>query len=204
MSTQEREHTLFSRAQGADARAFEELAERCRPRLLGIIRCRLGEHLEIECDDVLQEVLMRAYESLKRIEWQGEDALIAWFGTIAENVILNHARRQKRERKVPVDSALAGTGTSASTAMQRERRFARLQAALDSLSPEARRVVLMARIDGLKLKDIAERVGRSPEAVRMLLRRSVQKLKDRFGETGSLHLPHDRRLEAKEDRNDDA
>jgi len=204
MATQEREHTLFSLAQEGDRQAFEALAELYRPRLLGIIRSRMGEHLEIECDDVHQEVLMRAYESLARIEWRGEDALLAWFGTIAENVILNHARRQKRERKVPVDSGLAGAGTSPSTAMQRERRFARLQAALDTLDPEARRVVLMARIEGMKLKDIAERVGRSPEAVRMLLRRSIQKLKDRLGETGSLHLPHDRRLEMREERNDEA
>ena len=48
-------------------------------------------------------------------------------------------------------------------------------------------------IEGLKIKEIAERMNRSPAAVKQLLSRALVKLKASFGETESLHLP-DREL----------
>jgi RNA polymerase sigma factor (sigma-70 family) len=196
MATQEEVQALFSRARGGERDAFDQLAGRFRRRLLSIIRHRMSKRLQrdAEPEDVYQETLLRAYRSLDRIEWNGEHAFLNWLGSIAEHVILPQARRQKRARPAPVDSRIPAPGISPSEAMERNRRFERLQNALDSLHPEARQVVLLARIDGFKLSAIAERMGRSPEAVRMLLRRSVRKLKDHIGETESFHLPQ-RRLE---------
>jgi len=80
--------------------------------------------------------------------------------------------------------------------LRREERFAQLQRALDGLGPEDREVILLARIQGLPLKEIATRMGRSHAAVAQLLSRALRKLKRSFGDTESLHLP-DRSLEKK-------
>ena len=77
--------------------------------------------------------------------------------------------------------------------MRRSERFDRLEEALKTLSPDHRQVITMARVDGLKIKEIAERMNRSPNAVMQLLWRALEKLKASFGETESLHLP-DRNL----------
>jgi RNA polymerase sigma factor (sigma-70 family) len=76
-----------------------------------------------------------------------------------------------------------------------------LQRALESLSPDHREVILLARVEGLSMKEIAERLHRSPNAVVQLLWRALKKLRDAFGETESLHLPP-RRLSEKEGANE--
>jgi DNA-directed RNA polymerase specialized sigma24 family protein len=57
------------------------------------------------------------------------------------------------------------------------------------LKTDEREAVTLSRIEGLKMKEIAERMGRSPAAVKMLLFRGLKQLKKSFGDTESLHLP---------------
>ncbi len=65
----------------------------------------------------------------------------------------------------------------------------RLEKALDSLSPEHKEVILLARVEGLEIKQIATRLNKSVSAVKGLLFRALKGLKDSFGDTESLHLP---------------
>jgi RNA polymerase sigma factor (sigma-70 family) len=71
----------------------------------------------------------------------------------------------------------------------REERFARLRAALERLDADHRKVILLARIEKLPSREIAERMQRSPQAVAQLLSRALRKLRENFGRTESLHLP---------------
>jgi RNA polymerase sigma factor (sigma-70 family) len=74
--------------------------------------------------------------------------------------------------------------------MRRNERFERLREALDALSPDQREVIVLSRIEGLPVLEIAKRMERSPQAVYQLLWRAMKKLKVLFGETESLTLPH--------------
>ena len=78
---------------------------------------------------------------------------------------------------------------SPSKALRREERLSRLEKALDSLSPEQREVIALVRIEGLKIKEAAGKMNRTPNAAMKLLTRALKKLKDIFGDTDSLHLP---------------
>ena len=86
--------------------------------------------------------------------------------------------------------------------MRRDERFDRLQEAFRQLSPEYRQVISLARIEGLGLKDVAQRMGRSHAAARKLLCRALRSLKESFGDTESLHLPA-RHLEESEGQDDE-
>ena len=50
--------------------------------------------------------------------------------------------------------------------MRRDERWERLRSSLEALSPDHREVIELARLEGLKINDIAERMGRSPGAVK--------------------------------------
>ena len=66
----------------------------------------------------------------------------------------------------------------------------RLELALEGLSDDHRTVIRLARIEKLPVSEIASRMNRSPSAIRHLLLRGMQKLRESFGpETESLHLP---------------
>ena len=77
---------------------------------------------------------------------------------------------------------------SPSRSLRRRERLDRLQAALDALSPDHRQVIVLARLKGLRMTEIAERMERSPNAVALLLARALAKLRESFGDTESLPL----------------
>lgn len=209
---------LVRRAQGNDRQAFDRLAEMYRSRLRFLARSRLGQDLgqRVEVEDVLQETFMRAFESIQNFQWRSKGSFYSWLCSIAEHVLQDfarihlHTRRKKGGKEIflATDSSHHGKGdlmelaclpraggTSPSKAMQRNERFERLEKALNSLTKDHREVILLARVHCLPVKEIAERMGRSPDAVSMLLLRAVRQLRKLFGDTGSLSLPP-RSLEA--------
>lgn len=186
---------LVTKAQSGDRQAFEQLVELSRERLANVVAARVGAHLraQIDVDDVIQETFTRAFESIGRFRSQGEDSLHRWFATIAEHVILEVARERQRRPKFQLYQDPSGSAATPSKLFRRNERFERLEQALNHLSPEHREVIVLSRIERLKIDRIAERMRRSPDAVKQLLSRALKSLKESFGDTESLHLP-DRRL----------
>ena len=191
MKAEEEVRALIQGAQEGDRRSFDDLVELYQSRIQALILSRLGKDLrqKNEAEDILQETLLRAFHALKHFHWEGEDSFIRWLGGIAEHQILDEARRRAGKGTAPLGAEIPDPGISQSRVLRRSERFDRLQEALHTLSPEHRQVILLARIEGLPLKEIAARMNRSPDAVSSLLRRAVKSLKSSFGETGSFHLP---------------
>ena len=181
---------LVEKAQRQDREAFQDLVEKYRDPLDKYVRLRLGAHFlrHVDVEDVLQETSARAFEGIARFEWRGNGSLLRWMKGIAERVILKLARRQRRD-VLYLDHDVAAQDVSPSKAMRRDERFDRFQEALDTLSPDYREVVDLARLQGLGVKEIARRMNRSPKSVAHLLSRALKKLKEAFGETESLSLP---------------
>lgn len=181
----------IEKAKGGDAAAFGELFSEHRARLCGLIRSRIGARLRgvVEVDDVLQETFARAFQSMKQFEWKGEGSFLRWLGGIAENILRKSASARARRTPLHLNQDVADTGVSPSRAARRGERFDRLQKALDKLTPEQREVLRLARLEGLKLKEVAARTNRSVEAVQQLMLRGLRQLRKHFGETESLHLP---------------
>jgi RNA polymerase sigma-70 factor (ECF subfamily) len=183
---------LIGKAGAGDRTAFEELVSAHRPRLEALVRTRLGSQLErfVELDDVVQETVLRASRSIAEYRPGGEDSFLRWLGGIANHVLLEAAKRSRRDVIVPLDVEPAdGSQVSASRAARRAERFARLEHALASLRPDHREVILLARVDRLPMKEVASRMGRTPGAAAQLLWRALQNLKESFGSTDSFHLP---------------
>ncbi len=190
---------LIGKAKNGDRDAFNDLVAFHREELDKYVRLRLGSHLrqKIDLEDVLQESFVRAFQSIENFRWQGETSFLKWLKSIAEHAILETARRNRQGRVYYLDRNSHDEETSPSRGLRREERFDRFQDALDALSPEHRQVILLSRIQGLRTKEIAKRMNRSPKAVECLLSRARKSLKDAFGDTESLHLPP-RRLNEQE------
>jgi RNA polymerase sigma-70 factor (ECF subfamily) len=201
---------LILRAQRGDRQAFDDLVSEYRRSVEAFISHAAGPALRrrLDVDDLLQETLIRAFRSLPDFEDGGEDGFKSWLFTVARHAIQDMARalgRQKRDvgREVSLaggsgeesgtsagrDPGLASPDPSPSKGPERQERFERLKEALSTLSPEHRQVIHLARLDGLRIEDVAERMGRSKEATSMLLLRAMRKLKVAFGSTESFGLP---------------
>jgi RNA polymerase sigma-70 factor (ECF subfamily) len=164
---------------------------RHRPRIVALVASRLAARLAmgVDHDDVYQETILRALDASGKLEWRGPDSFLRWIGGIVDNVILELARRRARERKVELQGDWPAEDATPSRAALREERFERLKASLAGLSADHRQVVLLTRIRGLSFEEAARAMSRTPDAVKQLLYRALRELKERFGDTESLHLP---------------
>src|SRR5512139_716944 len=90
--------SLVGRALGGDRGAFEELVARYRDRLLRSILNRRGgeQDCPYEPEEILNETIARAFESLESFEPRGEDSFAKWLFTISRNIEIDSTRRRKR------------------------------------------------------------------------------------------------------------
>ncbi len=194
MDRQEPTPLLVAKAQRGDREAFEQLVTQYWSRLAAVIHSLVGGglrgHLDVE--DVCQEVSLRAFQAISDFSWQGSDSFFRWLSVIGRNVVLEAAKRRQKEQDLVVEdlqrSPRQTEEVSPSRILQRVERFDRFQEALGCLTPEHREVISLARLEKLPLKEVATRMNRSHAAIRQLLRRALQSLKEKFGDTESLGL----------------
>ena len=164
----------------------EVVLERYRERLLSVIYLRMGPELRARMDpeDVVQEVAIEAIRSWHTLS--DEKNAGAWLVVLAKRKVARILRDQvgvaardpRRERAMKTDIPLADRRSGPITVADRKDRLSLLEQALERLSEDHREVILLARIEGLPAKEVAERMGRSENAVHLLLSRAIKKLQD--------------------------
>jgi RNA polymerase sigma-70 factor (ECF subfamily) len=203
MATENPTQELVEKAQAGDRVAFDDLVLRFQGRLGKQVRSRMGSRLAAKTtpEDIVQDAFAVAFETIEKFSWRGEESFYRWLGSIAEHLIWSSSQK-KAWGEISLTRDVSARGASPSKHVRRDERFDRLEKALESLSDEHKRVVTLARLEGLKIKDIAAKMNRSPDAVKKLLARALLHLKESFGDTESLHLP-DRRLAVFGDEDDE-
>jgi RNA polymerase sigma-70 factor (ECF subfamily) len=177
---------LIGRARAGSGEALDALFGRCAPRLLALIRLRMGPSLRarLESRDILQATLLKSFQQISTLRSAETVALMAWLARIAENEIRDQADRAGRQRRdvqreAPVDEEVAAIAADLPSALTRvilDERAARLEEALESLSADHREVILLRKFEELSFAEIASRMGRSEDACRMLLARAMTAL----------------------------
>jgi RNA polymerase sigma-70 factor (ECF subfamily) len=179
---------LLRRAREGSRDALGLLLGGCGERLLTLIRLRLGPGLRqrIDSGDVLQATLLKALRNIEGFRGSERGSLMAWLARIAQNEIRDAAAfhgQQRRDagREVPLDEAVEPDGLladvrSATSRIARDERLARLFEAVEALPPEYREVILLRQLEELPFAEVGGRMGRSPDACRMLLARAMAAL----------------------------
>jgi RNA polymerase sigma-70 factor, ECF subfamily len=155
----------FRRKQTAGA--FEESALEHLDALYGAA-LRLTRDAS-EAEDLVQDALVRAYRFQHHFELGTN--LKAWLLRILTNTFINHYRRSVRERRVldPEEGAPIGDGVMSRAAMrgltdstsvaQEGLLRGEILAALDNLPEDYRLMIVLADIEELSYKEIADAVG---------------------------------------------
>jgi RNA polymerase sigma-70 factor (ECF subfamily) len=184
---------LLQRAKAGSTEALNLLYERCAGRLLAYVRLRMGRELRarLESRDILQATFLKSLTRLRQLEGEQSGSLMAWLARIAENEIRDRAdfqHRQRRDaaREVPIegDEAFHAAARSALTQVILDEEALRLEAALESLAPAHREVILLRKFEELSFAEIGRRLGKSEDACRMLLARAMTALTLTLSGTG--------------------
>lgn len=172
----------------ADVEAERAQLMRLAYRMLGTVS---------DAEDAVQETYVRWY----RLSEDDRAAIVrpgAWLTRAASRVCLDAltSARARRERYVgewlpepiPADSALAGspaTGDPLDRVSLDESVSTALLVVLDALSPAERVAFVLHDVFGMPFAEIAETVGRSPDAVRQLASQARRHVRDRRARTST-------------------
>lgn len=178
--------TLLLEARAGSDQALNRLFEQCGERLLSLIRLRMGTKLRLrmESGDLLNATLLRAFRSFDSLEARNTPSLMAWLARIAKSEIRDqtdrlHAQRRDAGKEVPLDSGcvdLAARMRSQTSQLVLSESRLKLERAIRHLSDEHREIVLLRQYEELGFKEIGRRLGKSPDACRMLLARAMTAL----------------------------
>jgi RNA polymerase sigma-70 factor (ECF subfamily) len=185
----------------------DELApERFRGYLVAIARLQVAARpwlaAKLDASDLVQQTLLKAHAAREQFRGGTPGELAVWLRQILARTLANELRalgQQKRDAGAErlleadldasscrLDAWLAADQTSPSARAGRGEQAAALAAAVDSLPPDQREVVLLKHCHGLSLAELAARTGRTTAAVAGLLRRGLQRLRETLGEEGRL------------------
>jgi RNA polymerase sigma-70 factor (ECF subfamily) len=162
-------------------------------KLLADIQLDPRLRVKEDASDIVQLTLFQAHKDLSSFRGTSEGELRAWLKKIMTNTLINVAKKHTRQKRnafleISIDQQLQESAirivgelpadqTSPSQQMIRQERAEQLADAMSYLLKDEYTAVLLKHVHDWKVAEIAEHLGRSPEAVAGLLRRGLKKLR---------------------------
>jgi RNA polymerase sigma factor (sigma-70 family) len=147
--------------------AFAVIAERYRERLVAYARHMLRSRGQAAAEDVVQDVLLRAYRALRADARQ--IALRAWLYRIAHNRCLDELRSERPTGELH-DGVASAEDPVAS--FGRRERLRELVGDIQGLPAQQRSALVIRELDGLSYAELAEALDTTLPAVKSLLVRA--------------------------------
>jgi len=177
---------LMARVREGDREAFRELYEKH-----GAAVSRYVVHFTANparAEEITQDVFLQVYRARER--WEPRARFTTWLYTIAHNLCLNELRRFEYRGRIralegseddegppaidpPDERALEGAAVVSGREIE-----GRLRELLEGLPEKQRTALLLSRFEGLRYEEVGEVLGCSEQAVKSLIFRATQRLKE--------------------------
>jgi RNA polymerase sigma-70 factor, ECF subfamily len=161
-------HAAVMRARDGDEDALRLLYLRYADSVFAYVRSMIPD--EHEAEDITQTVFARLSRRLQRYEPR-RVPFGAWITTVARNAAIDHLRAK---RMVPCEQALDPETAHEDLSQDR---LADIRAALAALSEVQREVLVLRFVAGMGIKEVAQRLGRSEQAIDALQHRARGRLR---------------------------
>ncbi len=134
-----------------------------------------------DADDATQETFLKLGRHLDRLDPDRDPT--GWVFRIATNAVRDHWRARRRGARgqevdfdVAWNTAPPDPAESAHARLEREEEAARVQRAMEGLSPADREILLLRDYEGLDTAEIGAALELAPDAVRQRHSRAVRRL----------------------------
>ncbi len=159
-----------------DERAFRALYQRHTPALYRTAR-RLGDNSTAGADDLVHDTWLRAADRWSAFEWRS--SLRTWLTGILVNVIREHRRTDLARREDPLEEETAAELPPIDERLD-------LEAAIASLPPGFRAVLVLHDIEGHPHEDVARILGIAVGTSKSQLLRARRRLRHWLGDDPAL------------------
>jgi RNA polymerase sigma-70 factor, ECF subfamily len=190
---------LLVEARGGRSESLGRALELNRTYLTLLARTQIDLHLQgrVDASDVVQETFLDACRDFDHFRGTSQGEWVAWLRKILTFNLARAVQRQVTAQKrsvrrevsldqhltalerssARIETALVGHSSSPSSHAQRSERAARVADHLARLPPDYREVLVLRNLEGLPFSEVANRMGRSAGAVRILWVRAVDQLR---------------------------
>jgi RNA polymerase sigma-70 factor (ECF subfamily) len=186
---------LIERAQREEPGALDLLLDSYRNYLRLLARTGLDASLRGKADpsDLVQDALLKASLRFGQFRGTNDAELAGWLRQILARCLADLVRRYRTAGRGPgreqsleqllnrsseaMERVLATDGTSPSSSAQRRDLGVVLSDALAQLAEDYREVIVLHHLEGLGWVEAAQRMGRTPNAVRKLWARALNGLR---------------------------
>jgi RNA polymerase sigma factor (sigma-70 family) len=173
-SSRETEWALWMRAAiSGDADAYRRFLQAVTPhlRVMARRRCERFGAPSSDAEDVVQEVLLAIH--LKRGTWDSSRPIGPWISTIVRNKMIDSLRRRGRHIDVPIENVIDTLESEPQADGLEHQDVERL---LGRLKQQQRDIVQSISVDGVSVRETAERLHMTDGAVRVALHRALKTL----------------------------
>lgn len=161
------ESELIVRSQQGDTAAFNDLVTRYRQRAFSMIYQMVRN--EEDAWDLAQDGFVKAWRSIRN--FRGQSQFFTWLYRILMNITIDWLRRKQVQGETEFDDAIGLQNIEPASATTPQHELApatrlsdkeiraRIDSAVERLTPEHRAVIVLREIEGLEYQEIADHVG---------------------------------------------
>ncbi|MDP3974755.1 MAG: RNA polymerase sigma factor [Candidatus Jorgensenbacteria bacterium] len=172
----ETEEQLIQNAKGGDAASFGTLYDLYMPRIYRFVF--LKTHHKEDAEDLTHQVFINAWQNLYRYESRGFP-FSSWLYRIATNAVIDHYRTAKTHFPLEaIPEELLAKPSEMAQLVDTAIDVHRVRVMLTKLEPDQQNVLLMKFVDDMSNKEVAEALGKSEGAVRVIQHRAIKKLRE--------------------------
>ncbi len=166
---------LVSRAQNGDGDAFALLYQEYVSPIYRYTYLRVGQAGLAE--DLTQEVSLRALQSIGSYRWKGKP-FVSWLFRIAHNLIIDHYRRAKKNKCIPLAETVTNVASDDPVATVEQRmELSELKRAIGKLPPREKEVISLRFGAELSIAETAGVTGKTEGSVKKLQHEALVKLR---------------------------
>jgi RNA polymerase sigma-70 factor, ECF subfamily len=162
-----------------DILAFAELYQRHHGRVFGYLRLRVAN--DDEAADLTHQVFLKALGGLPRYQERGVP-FIAWLLRIARNTAVDAVRRRHNDDLDLIPEVLCDEHANPEAGVLERERLERLRIVIAKLSQDKRDLLALRFVGGLSAREIGMVVGKSEEATKKQISRTLNFLKEQCHE----------------------
>ena len=186
---------LLRRAIAGDAAALSALLQQHWAYVTGALRVDAQWSPHFDVDDVMQVTCLEAFLRIGRFDPAGPATFQSWLLHNARNNLRDLIRERRRAKRRPARSArqnasdscaalveqMAASSTWPSRDAARKEAVKLIERAMERLPASYADVIRLYDLEGLPVNVVAQRMGRSPNAVYMLRARAHDRLRELLG-----------------------
>ncbi len=165
---------LVFRAIERDEEAFSELYDRHVVRVYRHLYYMVGNAAEAE--DLTSQTFLRAWEAIPRYQVRGAP-FVSWLLRIAHNLGVSHLRSRKESSQLHDGIVDEKMRIDPESSYMQTADGELVHAAILLLREEQRQVIILRFIEDLDYKEVAEIIGKSVAAIRVIQHRALNSLR---------------------------